>query len=142
MDEQVADSRGNYVFTGLRPDDLLHRAGGPQSWPPRAEGSRARRDQQATLDFNRPPGTVSESVTVTEQLPLLDTGNATLGTDVTNEYVKDLPLINRSMFGLVFLAAGVTETTGSGMNDTYPAGTNFVSNGQETLPPRYELTAR
>ncbi len=69
-------------------------------------------------------------MTVTEQAPLLDTGSATLGTDVTNEYVKDIPLINRSMFGLVFLAGGVTETTGSGITDSYPSGTNFVSNGQ------------
>ncbi len=39
-----------------------------------------------------------------------------MGTDVTNEYVKDIPLYNRSMFGLVFLAGGVTETSGPGIN--------------------------
>src|SRR5208283_5581106 len=78
--------------------------------------------QQATLDFVLSPGAVSETVTVTEQAPLLDTGNASLGTDVTNEYVRDIPLINRSMFGLVFLAGGVTETTGSGTQDSYSNG--------------------
>ena len=62
--------------------------------------------------------------------PLLDTDNATLGTDITSEYVKELPLINRSFFGLMFLSAGVTEVAGSGTQDNYPSGTNFVSNGQ------------
>src|SRR2546422_8127492 len=47
---------------------------------------------------------------VTTQAPLLDTADASLGTDVTNEYVRDIPLTNRSFFGLVFLAGGVTET--------------------------------
>ena len=108
----MADSRGNYVFTGLRPTTYSIRAEAPNLAPQERKGLVLGVDQQATLDFKLSPGTVSESVTVTEQLPLLDTGNATLGTDVTNEYVKDLPLINRSMFGLVFLAAGVTETTG------------------------------
>ena len=67
---------------------------------------------------------------VTTAAPLLDTESAAIGTDVTNEYVRDIPLYNRSFYGLVFLAGGVTETTGSGINDNYPAGTNFVSNGQ------------
>ena len=76
---------------------------------------------------------------MTEQAPLLDTGNAALGTDVTNEYVRDIPLINRSMFGLVFLAGGVTETTGSGTQDSYPSGTNFVSNGQRNATAEVRL---
>ena len=86
--------------------------------------------QQATLDFTLTPTAVTESVTVTGQPPLLDTGNASLGTDVTNEYVRDIPLPDRSFFGLVFLSGGVTETAGQGTADSYPTGTNFVSNGQ------------
>ena len=86
--------------------------------------------QQANLNFTLSPGSVTTSVTVTDQAPLLDTGNASLGTDVTNEYVRDIPLINRSFFGLVFLSGGVTETAGQGTADSYPSGTNFVSNGQ------------
>jgi hypothetical protein len=43
------------------------------------------------------------------------------------------------MFGLVFLAGGVTETTGSGINDNYPTGTNFVSNGQRNATAQVTL---
>jgi len=124
------DGRGTYVFTGIRPSTYTIRVDAPSMNPQERKGVILAVSQQATLDFTLAPVGVSETVTVTAQAPLLDTGSATLGTDVTNEYVKDIPLINRSMFGLVFLAGGVTETTGSGITDSYPSGTNFVSNGQ------------
>ena len=124
------DERGIYVFTGIRPAKYGIRVEAPNF------ASQERKDlvlavsQQATLDFSLAPGTIAETVVVTEQTPLLDTANASLGTDVTNEYVRDIPLSDRSFFGLVFLAGGVTETAGQGTQDSYPAGTNFVSNGQ------------
>jgi hypothetical protein len=133
------NDHGIYVFTGVRPAKYSIRVESPNF------SSQERKDlilavsQQATLDFTLVPGGVLERVTVTEQAPLLDTGNATLGTDVTNEYVRDVPLINRSMFGLVFLAGGVAETTGSGTQDSYPSGTNFVSNGQRNSTAEVRL---
>jgi len=95
--------------------------------------------QEANLNFTLSPSSVSSSVTVTEQPPLLDTGNATSGTDITNEYVRDIPLPDRSFFGLVFLAGGVTEAAGSGIQDSYPSGTNFVSNGQRNATAEVRL---
>ena len=133
------DGRGIYVFTGVRPGSYTIRVEAPGMTPQERKGLTLAVSQQATLDFSLSPGKVSESVTVTEQAPLLDTGDASLGTDVTNEYVRDIPLINRSMFGLVFLAGGVTETTGSGTQDSYPAGTNFVSNGQRNATAEVRL---
>jgi len=125
-----SDANGLYILTGLRPAVYTIRAD--------REGFRAAEqknvvlqvDQQTTIDFELHPLGVITTVEVTEAAPLLDTESAAIGTDVTNEYVRDIPLYNRSMFGLVFLAGGVTETSGSGINDNYPSGTNFVSNGQ------------
>jgi len=85
------------------------------------------------------PLSVTETVIVTGAPPLLDTESAALGTDVTNEYVRDIPLYNRSLFGLVYLAGGITEATGSGINDNYPSGTNFVSNGQRNATAEIRL---
>src|SRR5215831_14839990 len=133
------DGRGIYVFTGIRPSTYSIRVDAPGMNPQERKGVILAVSQQATLDFTTAPIGVSERVTVTEQVPLLDTGSAVLGTDVTNEYVKDIPLINRSMFGLVFLAGGVTETTGSGTQDSYPSGTNFVSNGQRNATAEVRL---
>jgi hypothetical protein len=133
------DGRGTYVFTGIRPSTYTIRVEAPSMNKQERKGVILAVSQQATLDFTLAPLGVSETVTVTEQAPLLDTGSAALGTDVTNEYVKDIPLINRSMFGLVFLAGGVTETTGSGTQDSYPSGTNFVSNGQRNATAEVRL---
>jgi hypothetical protein len=135
----VTDSRGIYVFTGVRPATYTIRVEAANLAPQERKGVALAVSQQATLDFRLSPGVVSETITVTEQAPLLDTGNAALGTDVTNEYVRDIPLINRSMFGLVFLAGGVSETTGSGTQDSYPSGTNFVSNGQRNATAEVRL---
>ncbi|MGH9758316.1 MAG: carboxypeptidase-like regulatory domain-containing protein, partial [Candidatus Acidiferrales bacterium] len=128
--ETVTNAQGIYVLTGLRPATYTIRADAASF------GAQERKDvvlqvsQQSTINFQLTPSTVSVVVKVTGQPPLLDTGNASLGTDVTNEYVRDIPLVNRSMFGLLFLAGGVTESAGSGINDSYPSGTNFISNGQ------------
>ena len=126
----TTDTKGVYVLTGLRPGtyDILVEAANLGSVE--RKGVVLAVSQQANVNFTLSPGTVTTSVEVTDQAPLLDTGNAALGTDITNEYVRDIPLINRSYFGLVFLAGGVTETAGQGTQDSYPDGTNFVSNGQ------------
>src|SRR5215475_5218776 len=124
------DAKGLYLLPGLRPDTYVIKA--------EAAGFRAQEkkdivlqvDQQTTINFGLAPGGVITTVEVTTAPPLLDTESATLGTDVTNEYVRDIPLYSRNAFGLVFLAGGITETTGSGITDNYRTGTNFVSNGQ------------
>ena len=126
----TTDNHGIYVFTGIRPGTYTIKVDAADFGVQERKNVVVAVSQQATLDFTLSPKGISESITVTEQPPLLDTANAALGTDVTNEYVRDIPLPNRSMFGLVFLAGGVTETAGQGTKDCYPSGTNFVSNGQ------------
>jgi hypothetical protein len=126
----ATNGNGAYVLTGLRPVTYSIRVEAPNFRAQERKGLVLAVSQQATLDFTLSPSTITETVTVTDQAPLLDTGNAALGTVVTNEYVRDIPLVNRSFFSLVFLAGGVTETAGQGTQDSYPSGTNFVSNGQ------------
>jgi hypothetical protein len=135
----VTNGRGIYLFTGVRPGSYTIRVESSGLATQERKGVTLAVSQSATLDFSLSPQAFSEVVTVTEQAPLLDTGNASLGTDITNEYVRDIPLSNRSMFGLVFLAGGVTETAGQGTNDSYPTGTNFVSNGQRNATAEIRL---
>jgi hypothetical protein len=135
----ITNSSGIYLFTGVRPGTYTLRVEAKGLAPQERKGLTLAVSQSATLDFALSPSTVSEVVTVQDVAPLLDTGDASLGTDVTNEYVRDIPLSNRSMFGLVFLAGGVTETAGQGTQDSYPAGTNFVSNGQRNATAEIRL---
>jgi hypothetical protein len=135
----VTNGSGIYLFTNVRPGTYTIRVESSGLTTQERKGLTLAVSQSATLDFTLKPQAAAEVVTVTEQAPLLDTGNASLGTDVTNEYVRDIPLANRSMFGLVFLAGGVTETAGQGTNDSYPSGTNFVSNGQRNATAEIRL---
>ena len=126
----TTNDKGIYVLTGLRPANYTLRVDAPGFTPAERRGITLAVSQETTIDLSLAPRGVAETVTVSEQVPLLDTGSASLGTDVSNEYVRDIPLVNRSFFSLVFLAGGVTETAGQGTEDSYPTGTNFVSNGQ------------
>jgi len=124
------DDKGEYHFTGLRPSTYTVKVEGSGFRPAERTNVVLAVDQESSLNFTLGMAGVSTTVEVTTTAPLLDTENATLGTDVTGEYVKELPLINRDFFGLTFLAGGVTEAAGSGTTDNYPTGTNFTSNGQ------------
>ncbi|HYA26038.1 MAG TPA: TonB-dependent receptor [Terriglobales bacterium] len=133
------DDHGLYVLTGLRPAVYSIKASSTGFRPAEEKNVVLQVDQLTTIDFTLHPLGVITTVEVTQAAPLLDTESASLGTDVTNDYLKEMPLYNRSMFGLVFLAGGVTETTGSGITDNYPSGTNFVSNGQRNATAQINM---
>jgi len=131
--------QGLYILTGLRPATYTLRAEATGFRTSERKNVVLAVSQETTIDFPLSALKVTETVEVTTAPPLLDTESASLGTDVTNEYVRDIPLYSRSTFSLVFLAGGVTETTGSGITDNYPSGTNFVSNGQRNATAQVTL---
>ena len=134
-----SDEHGQYFFTGLRPAVYTVKAEVSGFRILEKKNVVLQVDQQTTVDFVLHPLGVSESIEVTQMAPLLDTESATLGTEISNEYVHELPLANRNFFGLTFLAAGVTEVSGSGTSDNYPSGTNFTSNGQRNATAEIRL---
>jgi hypothetical protein len=133
------DDHGLYTFTGLRPAVYTIKCEGKGFQSAERKQVVLQVDQQTSIDFALKPPGVLATIEVTSSAPQLDTESAAIGTDITNEYVRDIPLYNRSIFGLAFLAGGVTETTGSGINDNYPTGTNFVSNGQRNATAQITL---
>jgi hypothetical protein len=126
----TADSHGGYSFTSLRASlyKMLIESSGFGAVE--KTGITLTVNQQTTLNVALNPSNQQTTVTVQAVPVLLDSDNATLGADIGSQYLTQVPLANRDPFGIAFLAAGVTETAGSGINDSYPAGTNFVSNGQ------------
>ena len=133
------DEHGEYFFTGLRPAVYTVKVQAAGFRSSEKENVVLQVDQQTSVDFVIHPLGVSETMEVSTTAPLLDTESATLGTDISNEYVHELPLANRNFFGLTFLAAGVTEVSGAGTNDNYPSGTNFTSNGQRNATAEIRL---
>ena len=134
-----SDEHGEYFFTGLSPASYTLRAQMSGFRVVEKTNLVLQVDQQTTVDFVLHPLSVNETMEVSTTAPLLDTESATLGTDISSEYVHELPLANRSFFGLTFLSAGVTEVAGSGTGDNYPSGTNFTSNGQRNATAEIRL---
>ncbi len=69
--------------------------------------------QTVTITAQMVPGSVSESVTVTGEAPLVTTGSSTLGGNVEPRQVAELPVQGRNFMALAMLAPGsktLTET--------------------------------
>jgi outer membrane receptor protein involved in Fe transport len=66
------------------------------------------------LDLALTAGGVSETVEVTAEVPLLNTGNSTLGRTVTNVEIDNLPLVDRNVYRLLDLTPGVQNNNAAG----------------------------
>src|SRR6202043_3461294 len=63
--------------------------------------------KEVRVDLTPRPGQQSQTVTVTEQLPLVETTNATLGGTLNNTDINDMPLNGRNFQSLLGLRPGV-----------------------------------
>ncbi len=130
-EKTVTDEEGRYFFNSVRPAEYTVKveAAGFKS----AVQSRValRVDQKADLDFVLEVGEVTTTVDVSASAPLLNSVSAALGQEVTNRYVTEVPLFDRNIVNLAFLAPGVTEVGGGLFGNTADiTGVNYVSNGQ------------
>jgi hypothetical protein len=77
-------------------------------------------NQNAQVNIRLEVGQLAESVEVTGEAPLVNTGNATLGAVIENRRVRDLPLNGRNALALTLLNPGVISNAGptnSGFGD-------------------------
>ena len=79
-------------------------------------------DQHAEIDFKLEVGATAESIEVTAQASLVDTGSATIGKVVENRRINDLPLNGRNVLALVLLTPGVKSQGG-------PTNSGFADRG-------------
>ncbi len=106
--------------------------------------------QNATLDFALETGAVSETVTVTYDVPQVETGTSAIGEVIQGREAVELPLNGRNVLELARLTPGVTQgipggfATGvSGNAETYRArntgGAALSINGQRTQANNFLL---
>jgi hypothetical protein len=82
-------------------------------------------DQTQTLEITLEVGEQTQTVTVTEAPPLVNTSDAELGTTIEQTQVISLPLVNRNAYGELGLVPGVMANSASQTGN--PNGTpNFV----------------
>jgi Carboxypeptidase regulatory-like domain len=124
----VTDSAGEYVAPDLLPGTYKVRA--------EAKGFKTVERQNILLevasdvrvDIVMQPGDASETVLVTEEIPLLNTTSSTLGGTLSNEEINDLPLNGRNYENLLQLRPGVVRYPGGGFSTTSTNGLRAEDN--------------
>jgi hypothetical protein len=79
-------------------------------------------------DITLQPGNVSETVTVNEDIPLVNTTSSTLGGTLSNKEINDLPLNGRNYENLLQLRPGVMRYPGGGFSTTSTDGLRAEDN--------------
>jgi hypothetical protein len=129
---------GDFVFPTLPPSvySLTVSAPGFQTFTQTAIVLQA--DQKLTANVRLQVGSTTETITVTAELPQVDTTSGTLSKVIDERRVVDLPLNGRNAGTLIMLVAGVGDAAsqGNGVNQgngkTFPAAVVTSANG--TLP--------
>lgn len=70
--------------------------------------------EEAQVDVKLSAGGETTTVEVTADVPLLNTGNSTLGRTVSNVEIDNLPLVDRNVYTLLDLTPGVQNNNNSG----------------------------
>jgi hypothetical protein len=70
--------------------------------------------EEAHVDLALSVGGESTTVEVTAEVPLLNTGNSTLGRTVSNVEIDNLPLVDRNVYTLLDLTPGVQNNNNAG----------------------------
>jgi carboxypeptidase family protein/TonB-dependent receptor-like protein len=101
--------------------------------------------KDARIDLALPAGAISESVTVTNEPPPIETTTTTLGGTFSNKAINDLPLNGRDFQNLVVLRPGVQRSPGGGFlsissNGNRPEDNNFIIDGTDNNDPYYGTT--
>jgi len=124
----TTDNAGQYVAPALNPGTYTVRA--------EAKGFRnvERGDvllevgQTIRLDLVVQPGEQTQTITVTGEVPAVDTSDATLGGTVTNQSISELPLNGRNFERLLDLRPGNVSTPGAGTGSSNTNGRRISNN--------------
>jgi hypothetical protein len=80
------------------------------------------------VDISLPAGSLSETIVVTSEVPLINTTDATLGGTLSNVQINDLPLNGRNYENLLQLRPGVMRYPGGGFSTTSTNGLRAEDN--------------
>ncbi len=141
----VTDSSGDYLVSALPPGSYKIRVEAKGFKIAEHSVIRLEVAKDLTLDFDLATGSVSDTVVVTEEVPLLELSSTTLGGTIDNKTINDLPLNGRDFQNLVTLRPGVQRYPGGGFlsissNGNRPEDNNFIIDGTDNNDPYYATT--
>jgi Carboxypeptidase regulatory-like domain/TonB-dependent Receptor Plug Domain len=136
--QNQTNGSGIYVFTPVKIGNYKISATSPGFETTTRENLHLDLEQRLNVVLVLKPGAVTETVTVTDEIPLLQTQEGSVGQVINTESLNDTPLNGRNWVYIAQLTAGVTPpfggTRGSGTGDFLANGlsaeqNNFVLDG-------------
>jgi carboxypeptidase family protein/TonB-dependent receptor-like protein len=126
----TTDAAGEYVAPSLLPGTYTVRAEAKGFRTTEHSGVLVEVGQTIRVDLTVQPGEQTQTVTVTGELPEIDTTDSTLGGTVSNATINALPLNGRNFERLLQLRPGVITNPGAGAGN---ASTNGRRTGNDLL---------
>ena len=130
----ITDSDGEYVAINLLPGTYIVRA--------EYKGFKGFERQNILIEVGRDvridavlqTGSTTDTITITEEVPMVDTTSTTLGGTISNEIINELPLNGRNYQNLLTLRPGTSVYPGGGpwtqtTNGIRPEDTSFIVDG-------------
>jgi hypothetical protein len=121
----TTDSAGQYVAVNVTPGTYTVRAEAKGFRTIEHTGVLVEVGQNIRVDLVVQPGEQTQTVTVTAEIPAIDTTDATLGGAISNQSINALPLNGRNFERLLQLRPGVVSSPGAGSG-------SFSTNGRRT----------
>jgi hypothetical protein len=103
----LTNESGEYVFSGLVPATYSVSAESPSFKKSERKGVSLGTQQFLTIDMKLEVGQVTESVMVTEEVPVIETANASAGQLIDRQKLIDLPNLGRNPFMMAKVAQNV-----------------------------------
>jgi carboxypeptidase family protein len=136
----TTDSAGEYNAPNLLPGAYTIRAAFQGFKTAERSGVTLEVNQDLRVDLTLQPGEQTEKVTVTGELPLVETTNAVVGGTIQNNVINDLPLNGRNFTNLLVLRPGTVKYAGGSgwtqsTNGLRPHDQNYQVDGIDSNDP-------
>ena len=109
----VTSSAGLYTFLSLNPGVYQVTASQTGFKSVAQDKITVTVDQVTEVNITLQVGAISETVTVTQGVELVEPSNSTVGSLIGSETIDRVPLVSRNVFDLIQLSAGVNAVNGS-----------------------------
>jgi Carboxypeptidase regulatory-like domain/TonB dependent receptor len=130
----TTDQAGEYVASDLTPGTYTVRVESKGFKVFERQNILLEVGKEVRVDAPLQTGSQNEVITVTEEVPMVDTTTTTLGGTLSNEIINDLPLNGRNYQNLLTLRPGTTVYPGGGpwtqtTNGARPEDTSYLVDG-------------
>ena len=133
----TADDVGEYVAPNLIPGTYMVRVMVAGFRTVERQNILVETGREIRVDVQLVPGEVTQTVEVTEAVPLVDTTSVTIGGTLSNQVINDLPINGRNFENLLILRPGLMITPGGGSltqttNGLRPEDNNYMIEGLDS----------